>query len=159
MTQHALVVSDAETYALKVSDDRYKIRESLQEFSQLVVSTQDRLDSIANRGFWKRLVSNNTRDLAHAMGDIVTIQQMTLAFVMALITVNQDNVKMLSTIRDELTEVRSDLGYQTMAVSGQQSQILAFQATLDQAVTAVEFQMERSRKPVGGAQPPPLFCR
>ena len=143
MDGHYLTAIGAE--AVNIADDPLAIREQLDCFAELVVTTQESLDEIANRGFLERLFSNNTRDLALAMNDIVTIQQMTLAFVIALVQVNHLNLQMLEIIRDELDDVRQEVGLFGTDLDGHQAQLLAFQSTLGQAMLSVEQQIQRVR--------------
>ncbi|MBZ0234738.1 MAG: hypothetical protein K8M05_20575 [Deltaproteobacteria bacterium] len=121
-----------------VARDRDGLRSHFNELHDLIVSTEGRLSEIRNRGVWKRIFSNNTRDLANAMGSVVRIQQLTIATVMVLVQLNGGQLGMLKVVRDEITALNERLGLAASTVRGNADNIRMMQGTLTSMVTVVE---------------------
>jgi hypothetical protein len=87
-----------------------QLQQQIRELGELLTATDGKLNEIANRGFWRRTFSNNTRDLALAMRDIVKLQQYTVALVMAGLEIHANNLAMLHVMRLELEALHAGLG-------------------------------------------------
>ncbi len=102
----------------------------IRELGELATATDAKLGEIANRGFWMRLFSNNTRDLALAMRDIVQLNQYTIALVMAGLEIHAGNLAMLYTLCDELDSLNASLGRNAIVSTGQAEGLVQLRATI-----------------------------
>lgn len=83
------------------------IGENLAQLALAIEDTKDNLSDIQNRGFWKRLVNNNVRDLAEAM----LKQNETISFFVLIVqqiaSLSMNNLIVLGGIMDGLNKVEA----------------------------------------------------
>lgn len=80
------------------------IGESIVQLAQAIVDTKGNIQEIKDRGFWKRLVNNNTRDLAEAMIKQNDTISGFLTIVQGVIFLSMNNVVVLGGIMDALNK-------------------------------------------------------
>lgn len=122
------------------------LRANVRELCGLFDSTSARLDEIANRGFFGRVFSNTSRDLALAVSDVVKLQQYTVALVLAALELHADNADMLDILRDELDAVHGGLGHAVSRDREHAEGILAIRRTVGHMVAVVERQAGQARR-------------
>lgn len=122
------------------------LRSHVGELAVLFDSTSARLDEIANRGFFGRMFSNTTRDLALAVSDVVKLQQYTVALVLAALELHAHNADMLDVLRDELGKVHGGLGTAASRDKEHAEGILTIRRTVGHMVAVVERQAAQARR-------------
>lgn len=80
------------------------IGESIVKLAMDIDRTRDNLSDIEQRGFWKRLTNNNTRDLASAMIQQNDTISAFLTIVQGVIFLSFNNIVVLSGIMDSITK-------------------------------------------------------
>jgi hypothetical protein len=118
-----------------------EVRTAFRDLSTLVLSTQDRLGEIAERGFFGRMFANNTRDLALAMQDVVKMQAVTVQLVRVALAANARSLTMTQMVHAELESFRQTVSGAVVTQSGQADRLLQVQGTVDQMLLLAEQQM------------------
>lgn len=129
----------------KVGNQRYVIQRQFQEITNELIAVVEDLEEIKNRGFFQRLFRNNTRDLAVAVERIANIQNHTLTFVMGLIRLHAQNVRMLEFLREQVDETRRQLGLCLSSNEEQNATLASFAETLDTLTDAIDERIEEAR--------------
>ncbi len=97
--------------------DRSDLKKNPEEIASMIIALAKELDSCKGdlaqakeRGVWKRLTSNNTRDLAQAIIKQNDTISMFLNIVQSLILLNLNNVAILSGVMEKLSQFEIDRG-------------------------------------------------
>ncbi len=137
---------EAKNEAKLVAHNPLEIQRKFADITDLIVSTTTGLEEIKNRGFFKRLISNNTADLANMMLQITQIQQFTLGFVLALMHQNSDNLRMLKVIREEINGSHHKLQMHNEMLSEQAQNLDGFIQVFEQLTIEIDAKVAQQRK-------------
>ena len=122
------------------------IQQRIRDVGGLLTGTEARLAEISARGFWKRAFANNSKDLALAIGDVVQIQQFTVALVLAALDVHAGNLAVIEAMRQELDTLHGGLGRAANTSSSQAEGLLHVRSTIGHMVAVVDRQLATARR-------------
>jgi len=94
----------------EVRNNPTKLGELIFQLADDIESCKEDLSTIKNRGWFDRMCSNNTRDLADAMIKQNDTISLFLSIVQSLIVLNLNNTVILAGIQDELTKQETGRG-------------------------------------------------
>lgn len=111
-----IVPSTQPTSAITLSEEDMKalqsapaIKEKMDQLAALALNTSAAIAELQQAGIWRRVFSNNTKDLATAIGKVLYLQCACFDMLYILIRANANNIFMLNTIKNEMTVVNAKL--------------------------------------------------
>jgi hypothetical protein len=119
------------------------IGESIAQLALSIEDTKSGLSSIQDRGFWKRLTSNNTRDLAEAMIQQNDTISAFLTIIQGVIFLSMNNLVVLGGIMDSIKNQEKTNGVRDNKYIGMAKDYLSEAIKSAQKVSSNEKEIER----------------
>ena len=120
-------LSEAEVAALRTPEG---IREKLQQLYSLAINTKEKLVELQSAGVWARIMTNNTRELAQTMGNLLYLQCIAFDMLYMLIRCNANNIHMINAIKTEVVEVNDKLLRSAETDNGNNQNIMAVRGAI-----------------------------